>query len=65
MLKQMEGGDSIAEIVPISHDGGPLLPLLPILRPILLALPLLAMKPHQLLQVKVGQVRSRQSLIKE
>lgn len=64
MLKQMEGGDSIAEIVPISHYGRLRRLLLLILRPILMPLPLLAMMPQQLLQVNVGQVCSRESLVK-
>ncbi len=38
--------------------------LLLILRPILMPLPLLAMMPQQLLQVNVGQVCSRESLVK-
>ena len=64
MLKQMESGDSIAEIVPISHYGRLRRLLLLILRPILMPLPLLAMMPQQLLQVNVGQVCSRESLVK-
>ena len=56
MLKQMESGDSIAEIVPISHYGRLRRLLLLILRPILMPLPLLAMMSQQLLQVNVGQV---------
>ena len=59
MLKQMEGGDSIAEIVPISHDRRSLLRLLLLLPTLLLLLARmssLAMLPKHLLKIKIWEV---------
>ena len=58
MLKQMEGGDSIAEIVPISHDRRSLLRLLllPTLLLLLARMSSLAMLPKHLLKIKIWEV---------